>query len=319
MQGSKRRTDIVQDRVQDRMQGMMPGATTGTVRGTALEAEPQRQAVLRCGRHRHAGHAFLCAALVMQGLLMPGLVIPGLMALPGMAEAQEPAQSPAVHERAVQHQAVQEPVQAKALTPARDDALASPEADGKAGTDAAGRQLPAIADFAPGSVYSGTLGELTRLQAGQEMARATLSLKEIQARILDVEKSMAKARRELDEQKAAEEAASQPSLQEAMKDLRSGLESLAEDVAALRLEKEKARDLANTLSCLVLSVRSLSPQGSQGSQGSQGAKGSGLVAEIATREGRFLAGPGDRVPGVGRIDKVTRTKVTAEGRTLPWK
>ncbi len=136
------------------------------------------------------------------------------------------------------------------------------------------------------------------------MARATLSLKEIQARILEVENSMAKARRELSEEKAREEAGSiaSASLQEAMNELKSGFQALAEDVAALRLEKEKANE--NGQQCLVLSVRS---------------QGSRLVAELATREGRFLAGAGDKVPGVGRIDAVSRTKVTAEGRPLPWK
>lgn len=138
------------------------------------------------------------------------------------------------------------------------------------------------------------------------MARATLSLKEIQARILEVENSMAKARRELSEEKAREEAGSiaSASLQEAMNELKSGFQALAEDVAALRLEKEKAKANENGQQCLVLSVRS---------------QGSRLVAELATREGRFLAGAGDKVPGVGRIDAVSRTKVTAEGRPLPWK
>ncbi len=137
------------------------------------------------------------------------------------------------------------------------------------------------------------------------MARATLSLKEIQARILEVENSMAKARRELSEEKAREEAGSiaSASLQEALNELKSGFQALAEDVAALRLEKEKAKANENG-QCLVLSVRS---------------QGSRLVAELATREGRFLAGAGDKVPGVGRIDAVSRTKVTAEGRPLPWK
>ena len=136
------------------------------------------------------------------------------------------------------------------------------------------------------------------------MARAALSLKEIQARILEVENSMAKARRELSEERAREEAgtAANASLQEAMNELKAGFEALAEDVAALRLEKEKAH--ANERQCLVLSVRS------------QGAR---LVAELATKDGRFLAGAGDRVPGVGRIDTVSRSKVTAEGRSLPWK
>ncbi len=181
--------------------------------------------------------------------------------------------------------------------------------------------FPAITDFAPGTVYSGTLGELTRLQAGQEMARAALSLKEIQARILETENNMARARREMEAIRNGEEdgegneqdagmaessgqnsSGQNPSLKQSLKqslnELRAGLDALAGDVAALRQDKEKAQ------SCLVIAVRS---------------QGSGLVAEIATREGRYLVRSGDHVPGVGRIESVSRTRVMAGGKSLPWK
>ncbi len=181
--------------------------------------------------------------------------------------------------------------------------------------------FPAITDFAPGTVYSGTLGELTRLQAGQEMARAALSLKEIQARILETENNMARARREMEAIRNGEEdgegngqeagmadpsaqnsSGQNPSLKQSLKqsinELRAGLDALAGDVAALRQDKEKAQ------SCLVIAVRS---------------QGAGLVAEIATREGRYLVRSGDHVPGVGRIESVSRTRVMAGGKSLPWK
>ncbi len=181
--------------------------------------------------------------------------------------------------------------------------------------------FPAITDFAPGTVYSGTLGELTRLQAGQEMARAALSLKEIQARILETENNMARARREMEAIRNGEEDGEEgeqqagmadnsgqnssvqyPSLKQSLKksvdELRAGLDALAGDVAALRQDKEKAQ------SCLVIAVRS---------------QGAGLVAEIATREGRYLVRSGDHVPGVGRIESVSRTRVMAGGKSLPWK
>ena len=271
--------------------------------------QPSRQPKRLLQRPSLPVQALLCAAL-----LMPGLALPVLS--PGTACAAEKAQEKARQE-AVQKPVVQKPVQDKVQdAPARDGtaskARLTPEtAESQAAgpqtsetNETSGLHLPSITDFAPGSVYSGTLGELTRLQAGQEMARAALSLKEIQARILEVENSMAKARRELSEERAREEAgtAANASLQEAMNELKAGFEALAEDVAALRLEKEKAH--ANERQCLVLSVRS------------QGAR---LVAELATKDGRFLAGAGDRVPGVGRIDTVSRSKVTAEGRSLPWK
>ena len=271
--------------------------------------QPSRQPKRLLQRPSLPVQALLCAAL-----LMPGLALPVLS--PGTACAAEKAQEKARQE-AVQKPVVQKPVQDKVQdAPARDGtaskARLTPEtAESQAAgpqtsetNETGGLHLPSITDFAPGSVYSGTLGELTRLQAGQEMARAALSLKEIQARILEVENSMAKARRELSEERAREEAGStaNASLQEAMNELKAGFEALAEDVAALRLEKEKGH--ANERQCLVLSVRS---------------QGSRLVAELATKDGRFLAGAGDRVPGVGRIDTVSRSKVTAEGRSLPWK
>ncbi|MDO4840245.1 MAG: hypothetical protein Q3990_06170 [Desulfovibrionaceae bacterium] len=181
--------------------------------------------------------------------------------------------------------------------------------------------FPAITDFAPGTVYSGTLGELTRLQAGQEMARAALSLKEIQARILETENNMARARREMEAIRNGEEdgegneqdagmadpsaqnssgqhPSPKQSLKQSVDELRAGLDALAGDVAALRQDKEKAQ------SCLVIAVRS---------------QGAGLVAEIATREGRYLVRSGDHVPGVGRIESVSRTRVMAGGKSLPWK
>ena len=289
--------------------------------------QPSRQPKRLLQRLSLPVQALLCAALLMPGLALPDLTMPVLS--PGTACAAEKAQEKARQE------AVQKPVQKPVEKPVQDKVQDAPARDGTASkdrltpetamtaqtseTEAAGPQtsgprtsetaetgglhLPSITDFAPGSVYSGTLGELTRLQAGQEMARAALSLKEIQARILEVENSMAKARRELSEERAREEAGNaNASLQEAMNELKAGFEALAEDVAALRLEKEKAH--ANERQCLVLSVRS------------QGAR---LVAELATKDGRFLAGAGDRVPGVGRIDTVSRSKVTAEGRSLPWK
>lgn len=281
--------------------------------------QPSRQPKRLLQRLSLPVQALLCAALLMPGLALPDLTMPVLS--PGTACAAETAQEKARQE-AVQKPVVQKPVHDKVQdAPARDGtaskARLTPETAMTAQTsetEAAGPQtsetnetgalhLPSITDFAPGSVYSGTLGELTRLQAGQEMARAALSLKEIQARILEVENSMAKARRELSEERAKEEAGrANASLQEAMNELKAGFEALAEDVAALRLEKEKGH--ANERQCLVLSVRS---------------QGSRLVAELATKDGRFLAGAGDRVPGVGRIDTVSRSKVTAEGRSLPWK
>ena len=268
--------------------------------------------------HRLNGHQ------PVQALLCAALLLPGLLSLPSFVSAQEAAQEPVqetVQEEA--KQAVPGPAQSRtvpetkplpdtagtAKTAETSQTAESASSSSSAGSDksaAGGLHLPSITDFAPGSVYSGTLGELVRLQAGQEMARAALSLKEIQARILEVENSMAKARRELSEAKAREEAdraqngPGGASLQEALNELKSGFASLAEDVAALRLEKAQGNDRQ----CLVLSVRS---------------QGERLVAELATREGRFLAGAGDRVPGVGRIDTVSRSKVTAEGRPLPWK
>ncbi len=242
--------------------------------------------------------------LFLAAIILSGSILPGIPALPVTALAEEAAPAAAMNNAGAEDR---EQDQNENQNEARNKGQAA--AAVPAGRDAL--HLPAITDFAPGTVWSGTIGELTRLQAGQEMARAALSLREIQARILETESSMARVRREMEKARDAEEEAKtgtaegQPSgqnaktsLRQSVEELRAGLDALAGDVAALRLDKQKAQ------SCLVLSVRS---------------QGQGLVAEIATREGRFLAGPGDHVPGVGTIESVSRSKVTAGGKSLPWK
>ena len=182
----------------------------------------------------------------------------------------------------------------------KDDAAKA--AESAAQKDKETTALPAITDFSPGTVYSGTLGELTRLQAGNEVARATLSLREVQARIQDIERSMA------EKAEAAREKTGSPGDGEnrkakedkEMEELKNAVASLAQDMAALQEKKEKEA----AKGFLVLSVQS---------------QGRTLAAEIATRQGTYLVRAGDTVPGLGRIDLVSRSKVTADGKILPWR
>ena len=184
----------------------------------------------------------------------------------------------------------------------KDDAAKTKAAESAAPKDKETTTLPAITDFSPGTVYSGTLGELTRLQAGNEVARATLSLREVQARIQDIERSMA------EKAEAAREKTGSPGDGEnrkakedkEMEELKNAVASLTQEMAALQEKKEKEA----AKGFLVLSVQS---------------QGRTLAAEIASRQGTYLVRAGDTVPGLGRIDLVSRSKVTADGKILPWR
>ncbi len=294
-----------------------------------LGLSPKRQSPQRQSQKRQSKWPGPVQAVLRLPCLMAGIMA-GMMAMPLTAWAVEAVPQTDASAAAPHMEAAAVPVApgadagitGSALDKAHDQTQdqAQEQAQDKAPA-ADAMHFPAITDFAPGTVYSGTLGELTRLQAGQEMARAALSLKEIQARILETENNMARARREMEairngeedgegngqdagmadpsaQNSSGQQTSPKQSLKQSINELRAGLDALAGDVAALRQDKEKAQ------SCLVIAVRS---------------QGAGLVAEIATREGRYLVRSGDHVPGVGRIESVSRTRVMAGGKSLPWK
>ncbi|HIW00619.1 MAG TPA: hypothetical protein H9894_05445 [Candidatus Desulfovibrio intestinipullorum] len=193
----------------------------------------------------------------------------------GQAEPAEPARSagPAQQDEVKQ-----------AHAPAPDDA----------GSDepAASVQLPALAGFAPGSVYSGTLGEMTRLQAGSQMARADLALKEVQVRLHELEARLQPEPLKETRAQQSELATMQQSLQKSMDRILTALTARSE---------EKADDIAGSLA--VVAVRS---------------QGGHLEAELKGTPGTFWVREGETVQGL-RVDEISRQRVRLNGQTLPWR
>lgn len=70
----------------------------------------------------------------------------------------------------------------------------APEADAQGTLQADAQVLAPIAGYHPATAYSGTLGEVVRLQAGSQMAKADLALKEVQVRLAELDRRMQAAR-----------------------------------------------------------------------------------------------------------------------------
>ena len=168
------------------------------------------------------------------------------------------------------------------------DALQFPHQDG----------LPepeSLADFHPASVYSGTLGEMTRLQADQQIAKADLALKEVRAKLAKIERETAENAGE-----AAPGAAGLRERDERLTSLERRVQASLDEMLA-RLEKtEKGGGGV----WQVLAVR-----------GRNGA----LEAELLGSRGRRLVRVGDELETGLKVDEITRTNVRLAGRTLPWR
>ncbi len=154
-----------------------------------------------------------------------------------------------------------------------------------AGPASAPEVVAPVSTFVPGAVYSGTLGDVTRLQAGTEMARAELSLKEVQTRMRELERRA----------QGTVPAGSLPS--EAERSLRADMDR----VLALLEKSERAADYAQVS---VLAVRGTAGR---------------LEAEILSPAGRHVVRQGDVVPGVGTVERLTRAQVICAGHALPWR
>lgn len=186
--------------------------------------------------------------------------------------------------------------QAEPAGPAKQDEVkqAHAPAPDDAGSDepAASVQLPVLAGFAPGSVYSGTLGEMTRLQAGSQMARADLALKEVQVRLHELEARLQPEPLKETRAQQSELATMQQSLQKSMDRILTALTARSE---------EKADDIAGSLA--VVAVRS---------------QGGILEAELKGTPGTFWVREGETVQGL-RVDEISRQRVRLNGQTLPWR
>ncbi len=182
---------------------------------------------------------------------------------------------------------------------ARADDPVAPAQSGQAvqaGQPVPSVQLPALAGFAPGSVYSGTLGEMTRLQAGSQLARADLALKEVQVRLHELE-----ARLQSGTRKDAAGAAQQEQKTE-LEALQQRLQhSMDRILTALNRQGEEKNLPAHTLA--VVAVRG---------------RGGHLEAELRGSLGTFWVREGETVQGL-KVDEISRQRVRLNGQILPWR
>ena len=160
-------------------------------------------------------------------------------------------------------------------------------------------RLPSIASFEPGTVYSGTLGEITRLQAGSQIARADLALREVQVKLKEMERRLAGEAGEVSQTEASQ--AGQKSLEKRIQEaISSSLQATvqAEMSRALgMLERQKSQSLR------VVAVRG---------------QGAHLEAELAGPKGRLVVRAGESL-GAARVDSISRTRVVVDGTPLPWR
>ena len=182
--------------------------------------------------------------------------------------------------------------EAPAQAPARDVSAAQ---DGAQDPMANSVRLPAIASFEPGTVYSGTLGELTRLQAGSQIARADLALAEVRVKLREMERRLA------DEGTRPDTAPDTGNLEER---LRSSISATLKET----VQEEMARAMGTLARARLGSLRVIAVRG----------QGKSLEAELAGPEGRHIVREGARIGGM-RVDAISRTSVVVDGSPLPWR
>lgn len=176
-------------------------------------------------------------------------------------------------------------------------ALGSRGAGTGAGQDTPDRspKPESLADFRPASVYSGTLGEMTRLQADSQLAMADLTLKEVQAKLARIERESLE--RAVQEPAAPGKGAGDERLTSLERRVQASIEEM---LARLDAAEKKRAGAA----WQVLAVR-----------GTNGA----LEAELWGAGGRRLVRVGDELENGERVDEITRSNVRLAGRALPWR
>ncbi len=163
--------------------------------------------------------------------------------------------------------------------------------------DANAVRLPAITNFEPGTVYSGTLGEITRLQAGSQIARADLALAEVQVKLKEMERRLAGT--------GTEAEAASGSLEDSIRD--SIRQSLKVTLKAT-VQEEMARAMGSISKARLGNLRVIAVRG----------RGASLEAEVAGPEGRHFVREGSSI-GDKIVDEISRTRVVVGGTALPWR
>ena len=163
--------------------------------------------------------------------------------------------------------------------------------------DANAVRLPAITNFDPGTVYSGTLGEITRLQAGSQIAKADLALAEVQVKLKEMERRLAGTGSEVE--------AASGSLEDSIRD---SIRQSLKDTLKATVQEEMARAMGSISKARLGNLRVIAVRG----------RGSSLEAEVAGPEGRLFVREGSAI-GDKIVDEISRTRVVVGGTALPWR
>ena len=163
--------------------------------------------------------------------------------------------------------------------------------------DANAVRLPAITNFDPGTVYSGTLGEITRLQAGSQIARADLALAEVQVKLKEMERRLAGTGTEAETASGSLEDSIRDSIRQSLK-----------DTLKATVQEEMARAMGSISKARLGNLRVIAVRG----------RGASLEAEVAGPEGRHFVREGSSI-GDKIVDEISRTRVVVGGTALPWR
>lgn len=150
-----------------------------------------------------------------------------------------------------------------------------------------GISVPAVTEFSPTTVFSGTLGEVTALQAGRDINKAAFEMKEYQVKLKELEDKLVSIPESF--MLPPSPAPSSPLLSSPAI---SGTPSLA-----IPQSQEKER-------LVVLAVKGLG--------------NNGLTATLRSRSGTYTVKVGETVPGFGKVSSITRDRVTVNNAALPW-
>ena len=147
--------------------------------------------------------------------------------------------------------------------------------------------VTSITEFNPTTVFSGTLGEVTALQAGRDINKAAFEMKEYQVKLKELEDRLV----------SIPESFMLPASTAPSSPLISSPAISETPSLAIPQSQEKER-------LVVLAVKGLG--------------NNGLTATLRSRSGTYTVKVGETVPGFGKVSSITRDRVTVNNAALPW-
>lgn len=167
------------------------------------------------------------------------------------------------------------------LAKAKETPVLVDDRDAKAKT--ASVETAPITDFNPATVYSGTLGEVTSLQAGRDINKAAFEMMEYQLKLKELEGKLKPESLVLPNISASPAVSNVP-----MQAAPAGQPSL--------LSQPQDR-------IVVLSVKGSDNR---------------LTATLRSRSGTYTVHVGESIPGFGSVSSITRDRVVLNGAAVPW-